>query len=311
MIAETEFRSICRAKLPVIIDYAKNKRIWIYGAGVGGRILLDVLKEGNIPVAGFVDKNAGEIAQTSGMPVDFIDNLTPDEDFIAVSLRTYDRLVEEVCTAHGFARDDYYYIAAGESYKNDIVYRGCRVGKFTYGYEGLLKEYPLAESIGRFCSINGTARIWNNHPLDYVTTHPLLDHPMFYPWEKSAERMEYIQQFGHFFGNAAFENSALRNNEPVVIGNDVWIGANAIILPGVRIGNGVVIAAGAVVTKHIEDYAIVGGVPAKVIKYRFSPDVIEKFLKIQWWNWSIEKIEANIGLFYQPERFLAEFADAT
>lgn len=80
-----------------------------------------------------------------------------------------------------------------------------------------------------------------------------------------------------------------------IIGNDVWIGANAIILQGVTIGDGAIIAAGAVVTKDVPPYAIVGGVPAKVIKYRFSDEVILKLLQIKWWDkpeeWIIQKLE--------------------
>ena len=71
-----------------------------------------------------------------------------------------------------------------------------------------------------------------------------------------------------------------------------------------KIRNGAVIAAGAVVTKDIEPYAIVGGIPAKVIKYRFTKEEINRLEEIKWWDWSIEEIEKNIELFYQPEKFL-------
>ena len=117
-----------------------------------------------------------------------------------------------------------------------------------------------------------------------------------------------MTSYGKYNENAAFEASALRDNRPVVIGNDVWIGANVIILPGIHIGDGAVLAAGAVVTKNIDDYAIVGGVPAKVIRYRFQKEDIIKFQKLQWWNWEIEKIMDNLELFYQPEKFLRMYA---
>lgn len=93
---------------------------------------------------------------------------------------------------------------------------------------------------------------------------------------------------------------------PVRVGNDVWIGANATILSGVAIGDGAVVAAGAVVTESVPPYAIVGGVPAKIIKYRFPVETIERLLRLSWWNWRPERIEQNMSLFYLPvDEFLS------
>lgn len=78
------------------------------------------------------------------------------------------------------------------------------------------------------------------------------------------------------------------------IGNDVWIGFNSIIMPGVKIGDGTIIATNSTVTKNVEPYSIVGGNPAKEIKKRFSKEQIEKLLEIKWWNWEIEKITENV-----------------
>lgn len=79
-----------------------------------------------------------------------------------------------------------------------------------------------------------------------------------------------------------------------VVGNDVWIGYESVIMPGVRIGDGVIIAAKSVVVSSVLPYTIVGGNPAKLIKQRFSNDVVEALLEISWWNWSIEKISRNL-----------------
>ena len=308
MLSEENLQEICASKIPVIKECALGRKIWIYGAGIGGKILKKTLQENNIEISGFVDKAAESIQEIEKMPVVSIGTLNPQKDFIVISLRGFEWEVVELCRKHGFLEKDIYYVVAGENYnKEDVLYRSCKVGRYTYGYKELLEFYPIAESIGRFCSINGTAKIWNNHPIDYVSTHPFLDYPIFYPWEYQSKRKDMILKYGKYFDNAEYEESALRNNPPVVIGNDVWVGANAIILPGVTIGDGAVIAAGAVVTHNVESYAIVAGVPAKVIKYRYNKEQVNQFLKIRWWDWTIEKIEENLELFYNTEEFLEKF----
>ena len=86
-------------------------------------------------------------------------------------------------------------------------------------------------------------------------------------------------------------------NQKVIIKNDVWIGANSVIMPNITIGNGAIIGAGAVVTKDVPDYAIVAGVPAKIIKYRFSQDIIDRLLILQWWNMDPKVIKKHIDLW--------------
>ena len=89
--------------------------------------------------------------------------------------------------------------------------------------------------------------------------------------------------------------SAWDNKGDIVIGNDVWIGFEAVILSGVTIGDGAIIGTRAVVTKDVPPYTIVGGVPAKPIRKRFSDSVISELLKVQWWNWSENRIKKNIA----------------
>ncbi|MBR6669381.1 MAG: CatB-related O-acetyltransferase, partial [Ruminococcus sp.] len=82
------------------------------------------------------------------------------------------------------------------------------------------------------------------------------------------------------------------------IGNDVWFGKNVLITNGANIGNGVIAGAGAVITKDVPDYAIVGGVPARIIRYRYTPEQIEALNKIQWWNWSDDEIRERYDDFF-------------
>ena len=86
---------------------------------------------------------------------------------------------------------------------------------------------------------------------------------------------------------------ASQNKGDIIVGNDVWIGLDATIMPGIKIGDGAIIGAKSVVTHNVEPYTIVGGNPACVIKKRFDNEVIKTLLEIQWWNWPIEKIEEN------------------
>ena len=96
----------------------------------------------------------------------------------------------------------------------------------------------------------------------------------------------------------------LQQSQPIIIKNDVWIGKNAMIKNGITIGNGAVVGAGAIVTKDVPDYAIVAGVPARIIRYRFKPEVIEKLLQGQWWNYPLNKLK-KLPLT-DPEKFLEE-----
>jgi virginiamycin A acetyltransferase len=93
---------------------------------------------------------------------------------------------------------------------------------------------------------------------------------------------------------AMFEDA--QNRGDTVVGNDVWIGMNAVIMPGVKIGDGAIIGANSVVTKNVEPYTVVGGNPATIIKKRFDEQTIDTLLNIKWWDWSIEKIEKNIDV---------------
>jgi virginiamycin A acetyltransferase len=132
--------------------------------------------------------------------------------------------------------------------------------------------------IGKFCAIaSGVKFMMNggNHCLETFTTYP-------------------FSIFGQGWEIATPESWPNRGD--IVIGNDVWIGYEAIILPGIKIGDGAVIGAKSVVTKNVAPYTIVGGNPAQVIRTRFVPETIEILLKIQWWNWDIQKITENLNI---------------
>lgn len=231
--------------------------------------------------------------------------LCVDQHYVIVA--TPSKKVAEWLDAHGFNGCDMLdYAQIKNRWHEDMNYEGCMVGRGTYGYRYLEghKDRPLGthvRSIGRFCSINVTARVWGNHPLEYVTTHPFLCSSSF-ALNFSAEKTGV---------SSGYECEKNMEEERITIGNDVWIGANVVILPGIKIGDGAVLAAGAVVTRDVDPYAVVGGVPAKVIKYRFSREVIDALLKIKWWDWPISKIQNNCALLYKTEQFVATFLNET
>ncbi len=132
--------------------------------------------------------------------------------------------------------------------------------------------------IGKFCMIaSGATFIMNgaNHLTDAISTYP-------------------FAIFGHGWQNA-MEGKTYPTKGDTIIGNDVWIGHNVTIMPGVKVGDGAILATNATVTKDVAPYAIVGGNPAAAIKKRFSEKDIEKLLAIKWWDWELDRITRNVA----------------
>lgn len=173
--------------------------------------------------------------------------------------------------------------------KNIIKNSNIEIGDFTY-YDDFEDVHNFEKNvkyhfdftgdkliIGKFCMIaSGVTFIMNgaNHLTDAISTYP-------------------FAIFGNGWENA-MEGKSYPTKGDTIIGNDVWIGYNATIMAGVKIGDGAIIATNSTVTKDVEAYTIVGGNPANEIKKRFSPDHIEKLLKLKWWNWDLEKITQNL-----------------
>ncbi|MDY5357670.1 MAG: CatB-related O-acetyltransferase [Candidatus Cryptobacteroides sp.] len=154
-----------------------------------------------------------------------------------------------------------------------------------YSYVGNDTDVECAD-IGQFCSISDHCRIgMGGHTLSHISSCPLFTQKI------NGCQEQWVEHDIH----AVDEKRA-------VLGNDVWVGSHVLINGGVTVGHGAVIGAGAVVVKDVPPYAIVGGVPAKVIRYRFSTEVIEKLLEFQWWNLPDETLKENIR-FFQKEDF--------
>lgn len=176
--------------------------------------------------------------------------------------------------------------------KNSVNNPNIIIGDYTYyddpenseNFErNVLYHFPFIGDkliIGKFCAIARNVKfIMNgaNHEMSGFSTYP------FYIFGHGWERVTATSNESSFKGDT-------------VIGNDVWIGYEAVIMPGVKIGDGAIIAAKSVVTKDVQPYSIVGGNPAQLIRQRFSDDIINVLLDIAWWNWDIEKITRNLEI---------------
>lgn len=168
--------------------------------------------------------------------------------------------------------------------------KGCfigadKIGRYTFiGINSYVDKSTA--SIGRFCSIAMGAKIsLNNHPMEWVSTHPFL----------------YNKKYGFVPSNVPVQGVS---DKKTTIGHDVWIGANVTILAGVKIGDGAVIGANALVTKDVEPYSVVSGIPARHVKFRFDEATVKKLLAMKWWNWSDEQLKSKLSQFRNPGEFI-------
>lgn len=164
------------------------------------------------------------------------------------------------------------------------ILANVEIGDYSYVSGGCHLQNVV---VGKFCSIAPDCKIGLGiHPTSMVSTHPAF-YTIAKDWGINRLKKTFFIEF-----------------KQVVIENDVWLGYGAIIKDGIRIGDGAIVAAGSVVTKDVPPYAIVGGCPAKIIRYRFNQEIIEKLERIKWWNWNIESIRKFSFDFTNVEEFI-------
>ncbi|MBB4806602.1 virginiamycin A acetyltransferase [Chryseobacterium defluvii] len=192
--------------------------------------------------------------------------------------------------------DKYDLISPSAHIINSFVYGDVKIGDHCY-----IPEVKLGGTIeiGRYTSINGP----NTHAQAVINGIRIGSFCSIASGVIFQENLHDYEKLTTYFIRQRVFGEALRidsySKGDIVVGNDVWIGAQSIILSGVSVGDGAVIATNSVVTKDVPPYAIVGGSPANVIKYRFSEEIINKLMEIEWWNWDIEKIKKNRHLFVE------------
>ena len=186
-------------------------------------------------------------------------------------------------------------------YNPDSLIR-TKIGKYSYG--PICINHWYIESIGAFCSFATGVDAVPNHEMNYLSVHPFLSHGMnFIDMELDYE--SFGKKYEWYFPGVK-PKSIVQKRKRSIIGNDVWLGRNVLITNGANIGNGVIAGAGAVITKDIPDYAVVAGTPAKIIRFRYSPQQIDSLNRIAWWDWSDEIIRNRYDDFYLP---IEEFID--
>lgn len=269
-------------------EIAKTRKLVFYGMGKLAEEAFFLLKANGIMVDFFVDRNYAVVHNFLGRQVYSYECLNAKEHYVIVIPLQYYAQISATLQKIGFTEEQDF-CKWDSLCSEDISYDGVLIGKHSHGFFAFAdclgestKNY--ISSVGRYVSINKTAFMGGDHKMSVTTSHEV-------------------------YRMAGIEDKMKLPKNRVAIGNDVWIGANTFINASKvkSIGDGAIIAAGAVVVTDVPPYAIMCGVPAKVKKYRFSEEEIEILQKVQWWNWSEEEIKENAELFLDEKSFFEKY----
>lgn len=269
-----------------IREYLKERSLVIFGMGEVCRECEASLTRSGIPIAAYTTSDAvnADLVISPQM-------LCPQKHFVLIATgRRYEAEIVPLLREKGFLLTrDYTSVSSAKRYPVDYVYRGVSVGKRTngiYPFDTAIRGSNLV-SVGRYCSINDKAYMGGDHPQMISTSAYLFE-------EILCDK---------------YRNSNEIKNRRVTIGNDVWIGAYSFINSSKvkYIGDGAIIAAGAVVNHDVPPYAIVGGIPAKILKYRFNPEQIEILLRVKWWDKSDEWLYQHREYLIDMDKFFKYF----
>lgn len=269
---------------------SEQKNIYISGSGYFSQRMFRVLLSHDIKVSGFVLVNNTNKSLLN-RPIIHYSDLDPQKDHPILMVRGNKR-VENELSKKNFSISDFSY-ADGRAMHYPLTLNGAHIGKWCTGdvaYTNCLgstSKHNCIKSIGNFTTINGSSRM----DVDHV------------------QRISINNKFLSYIDGDATGKEYIVSPPGMTIGADVWIGANTFINASkvTSIGNGAIIAAGAIVNENVPDFAVVGGVPAKVIKYRYSKEQIDILNKVRWWEWDNEKIESNKHLILNPELFFEKY----
>ena len=294
---DTPFLTISKA-IRSQLDKGNNKFI-VYPFGEFGILTKQILEQQyNITDTIYVDR---DISKYNSLvhSVDELEVLARDKTrvllFVSANPEIHSELLDKL-------REYFSENQINDVFKQDTITTvKTEIGRYCYG--PLNKAHKLVKKVGNFCSFAQGCDVVENHPIEYITTHPML---CLGTAEYDLPYDSYAGRGGAIFPGVKPRGERHKDGR-ITIGNDVWLGRNVIITNGANIGNGVIAGAGAVITKDVPDYAIVVGVPARILRFRFEPDQIEALNKIKWWDWSDDKIRENFDDFYLPvEEFISK-----
>jgi aminocyclitol acetyltransferase len=300
-----------RKKVKAIKEKTDNRELVLWGTDDSAISCVEVLASHGLDISFCVSKESE--SRPYFYRYNVYGNDAPDKTRHYVIVANHDPEAKDELSGLGFEQNRDYVCFADYSAVRDMrmggikrrdmsreytqsatVINGVRVGKYTYGANEL--DPLFVRSVGSCCSINPSVSVHGDHTMNRITTLSDDAFKLFLPEREFMALPPWRLPEGAEYGR-------------LEIGSDVWIGANVFINASRcrKIGDGAIIGAGAVLMEDVPPYAVAAGVPARVKKYRFSPEQIEILLKVRWWEWDDETLRGNVALIQNPELFFARF----
>ncbi len=284
-----------------VINDKKESRIIIFPYGEGGQLVKRILNTCYGITEAFIIDNYYSKYNNSIKPIEYLEHINQYEYAVLYTCNNIKNsfLLQML---KKYISDNAIYSVFDTEIE---VPKFTKCGKYSYGP---LCNHYLVESVGAFSSFATYTNVVENHAIDYISTHPFIYYnpninlPLQYGDYKTYE--DYYKYDWFFPGITP--RGTVKKMKRIHIGNDVWLGHGVLITNGSDIGNGVIAGAGSIITKPVPDYAVVVGVPARIIRYRYNLEQIKALNEIQWWNWSDEKIRTCYSDFFDDINIFIE-----
>ncbi len=283
------------------MDYHDHIIVYPYG-DIGIRVVEIMRNVYDIEPAFIVDMRISKY-NSKILPYSALETLEEKEKYVVILASTNKKIYPELYkNAVNIVGEDRVIELESNTVKQ-VVELPTKIGKHSYG--PICRDHRVIKSIGAFCSFANGVDVVANHEMNCITTAPFV---YFGQTDEAQNRVYTDFKDRAWYLDGVSPKPCVAKIRRITIGNDVWLGKNVIVTNYANIGNGVIVGAGAIITKDVPDYAIVAGVPARIIRYRFTPDQIEMMNKIKWWDWPDETIRDRFDDFYIPvEDFIEKY----